>query len=167
MKINYRQGFGILEVVIASMILVTVVGAVVAMGSASVRGGITASDKTTAYNLVQECLEKARQVRDTAWVDTDPSTVWDSKIKETELSVLSECDDLTVGKPEVAYTRNVTVGPVAWYAPGETPPTYGISAANKVPDNVVKVTATVKWIGENGEKQISGSTYLSDWKGIN
>ncbi|MDO8513162.1 MAG: hypothetical protein Q7S37_01560 [bacterium] len=167
---NHRKGFGILEVMIASMILVTVVGAVVAMGSASVRGGLTASDKTTAYNLAQECLEKARSVRDGNWVDQNipTATEWNTNLTTANLSMLSECKTTSVGTPQVEYTRGVVVTNVPWFDPTSgDPPQYGVPLQDIPEDMVQQITVTVSWLGENSNQSLTGSTYLTDWKMIN
>lgn len=182
MKNIKRQGFGLLEVVISSVILVTIVGAVVALGAASVRGGLTASDKTTAYNLVQEGLEKVRALKDKSETD-GVNNSWDhylvsgfSKITDStfQLTALSGTTDSTykkgleqtapnmgsgekvsVGTPTVDYYRFIKIE--NWYGVAETPP----RSTGK------KVTCYVVWYSESGIKEIKGSTYLTDWKQIN
>ena len=166
-KMKYQKGFGILEVMISSMILVTVVGAVVALGSASVRGGLSASDKTTAYNLVQECLETARAVRDTAWIDGDSATDWNSSFVSNLGTSICPAE-VIIGTPEVKYTRTITTEEVSWYG-GTTGPKYGvITSPIFIPKNKTrKISVEVKWMGESGERKLIGSTYLTDWKAIN
>lgn len=171
MKVKRAQkGFGIVEVLIASMILVTVVGAVVALGSASVRGGLNAADKTVAYNLVQECLETVRGERNTAWTDGVANEWTAGMINPSDdkvLAVLKESEGCKskigeegIGTPKVSFTRELEIASVPWY-------TAAVPFQNSNPGKIIKkVTVKVTWTSEYGEKSIQGSTYLSDWKPI-
>ncbi len=185
MKNIKRQGFGLLEVVISSVILVTIVGAVVALGAASVRGGLTASDKTMAYNLVQEGLEKVRALRDKSETD-GVNNSWDAYLTltptGTHFAKISETSDLQlVSLPNVTddeYKKpldsngedmedgeKVSVGTptVDYYRFIKIEDWYDSTTrpAGK------KVTCYVVWYSESGIKEIKGSTYLTDWKQIN
>lgn len=174
MKKCYQKGFGLLEVVVSSMILVLVVGAVVALGMASVRGSSTASDKTAAYNLVQECLETIRAQRNTAWLDTSENW-YDHFLIDTRTNIIdssnfqisNKCGNVNSGGTQpVDYSRSISVSDVDWYGLANAP-TYNNGTV--IPqDKIKKVTVTVRWMADNGtNRTITGSTYLSDWKTLN
>jgi Tfp pilus assembly protein PilV len=75
----YKKGFGIVEVLIASVIIIMIVFALVAAGKAALNGLLLSEQRTQAYFLAQEGLEIARQVRDTNWIDSgDAKTNWNS-----------------------------------------------------------------------------------------
>ena len=71
-----KQGFGILETLLASGVLITVVSAVVGLGSAAVRAGQGAADRQIAYHLANEAVEIMRQTRDSRWIDGNGQTTW-------------------------------------------------------------------------------------------
>ena len=171
MKKHSQKGFGVLEVVIACMILVTVVGAVVALGNASVKGSVTASDKTVAYNLVQECLEAVRAERNTAWLDSTSAKWYNKFLSNPSTNTVNpsltggKCSSsVSVGTPAVSYSRSIRVDNVSWYSASPTPIT---DTSGTAPDRIRKVSVSISWIAENGStKTVRGSTYLTDWKAI-
>lgn len=78
-----KKGFGILEVLLASVIIIIILGALVFL----VRGIL---NKTTYYQerlqatmLAQDGIEKVRQIRDTNYIDANPATEWSSFVLNT------------------------------------------------------------------------------------
>lgn len=63
-----RQGFGLLEVLMATAIFIVVVGSMVTLSQLSVRNAVLANHRTQAYNLAEDALEGVRQIRDTNWL---------------------------------------------------------------------------------------------------
>lgn len=77
-KTNFKKGFGILEVLIASTIIITILGALVTVGTMAINTNEQLLAKAQATNLAQEGIEMVRQIRDTNWIDNDNSTAWNS-----------------------------------------------------------------------------------------
>ncbi len=68
-----KNGFGLLEVLISSAILILVSGAVISLNNISVKNTVVASERTQAYNLAREWKEQLKQIRDT-YVNDENST---------------------------------------------------------------------------------------------
>ena len=79
------KGFGILETLLASGVLITVVSAVVGLGAAAVRAGQQAADRQIAYHLANEAIETLRQTRDSRWIDGSGETTWKNEDPAEEL----------------------------------------------------------------------------------
>lgn len=175
-----KNGFGILEVLIAAMILVVVVGAAVALGHASLRSSALAAEKTTAYNLAQEGIELVRKIRDNSWVDDNTSTGWSNGLKVNnseygEYQLISapvwhlesvtrgEFEKIKIGEPSIEYTRKVKIDNVNWY----TAANLGLDSATfpNDPNKVIKkVTVIISWDSITGSRDLTAQTYLTDWK---
>ncbi|GEM_PF-3591960 len=96
-----KQGFGILETLLASGVLITVVSAVVGLGSAAVRAGQGAADRQIAYHLANEAVEIMRQTRDSRWIDGNGQTTWN--VDDAGAGVLGFCTEFPVqGNPDFA-----------------------------------------------------------------
>lgn len=66
---NKSKGFGIVEVLIASVIIVMVIFALTAAGRNSLFSTEYMSQQAQATYLAQEGIETVRQIRDTKWLD--------------------------------------------------------------------------------------------------
>lgn len=77
-KKSKKSGFGLLEVVLAAGILIIVIGATVTLANMAVKNSVISMDRTQAYNLAREGMELVRSIRDTAWIDGNPTTDWQS-----------------------------------------------------------------------------------------
>ncbi len=183
--VTNKNGFGILEVLIASMILIVVVGSAVALGHASLRSSALAAEKTAAYNLAQEGIEQVRNIRDTAWVDQQSDTDWSSGLNvngvqagQYKLDKIStgwhlinvaanatdnDFEQLNIGEPAITFTRKVFIEKVNWY----TGDNIGIDPVKFPgdPDKVIKkVKVVISWISVTGDRDLTTETYLTDWK---
>lgn len=65
------RGFSLIEVVVATALVVTTVGAVFAVASTTTRLTVLAQDRLIASQLSREGLEAARQIRDANFVVSD------------------------------------------------------------------------------------------------
>jgi len=83
MKISKKKGFGLLEVVIAAGIISIFAGGVVLLSVASLRSSVINKHRTQAAALAQEAIEGIRVIRDSAWIDQDSTTEWDTNIPLT------------------------------------------------------------------------------------
>lgn len=75
---NQKSGFGLIEVVIASGILVLIAGGSLALSKTVLNGTIKLSDRTAASYLAVESIELVEEIRDTNYIDENPATVWNS-----------------------------------------------------------------------------------------
>lgn len=74
--IKKSQGFGIIEVLLASVIIIVVVFSLSAVASSSLTATDRSADRTQAVNLAQEGIETVRQIRDSHWIDQDSTSDW-------------------------------------------------------------------------------------------
>ncbi len=75
-----KKGFGILEVLLAGVIIVIVLGALVFLARNSLNNSIYLQEKGQATFLAQEGLEIVRHIRDTNYIDEKNDTKWNSFI---------------------------------------------------------------------------------------
>jgi len=73
-----KKGFGIIEVLIASTIVIAIILAFTAVARATLKGTDDMNERAQAINLAQEGLEMVRQIRDSNWTDSNGNTLWDS-----------------------------------------------------------------------------------------
>ena len=81
MKKNARKqkkGFGLLEVLISTVIVIMMMSALVMIGKKSLSNTVYVQQRAQAIYLSQEGLEIIKQMRDTNWVDGKSNTKWDS-----------------------------------------------------------------------------------------
>lgn len=171
---NYSKGFGLLEVVLAAGILVIVIGATVALGNVAIKNSVISQDRTQAYNLAQEGLEIVRNVRDNAWIDSDPNTTFASVLTnggpyELVLNngkwALSptggDGEKIILGKTE--YKRIVNIESPGGQVDGLLRNTYNIdNTENGLLEKRIEVT--VEWQEYGVLWQVKSSTLLSDWR---
>lgn len=177
-----HQGFGLLEVVIASGILAMVVGAATSLIRSSLRRTILASDRTVAMNLAQASIEQLRSARDSTFIDQNPATNWDAHLPVS-------CDVQLPATVNQACSLKITLpqGAAGWPNPDPTigvdtvtegnqtfhreiyisvpPASYlqstGIVGVN-VQDVVRKVNVIVRW--DNDTQAVESETYLTNWR---
>ena len=76
--INKNQAFGLIETIMASGIIVVVVGAMTLVSSIVLKSSRQTSEDLMANYLIHEVFESARQIRGTNYIDQDPETGWDN-----------------------------------------------------------------------------------------
>lgn len=72
------KGFGIVEVLIASTVIVIILFALTSAGKNALAGSTGTQQRAQALNLAQEGVELVRQIRDTNWIDGNNATDWDT-----------------------------------------------------------------------------------------
>lgn len=83
MKKNHlKKGFGILEVLLAGVIIVTMLGALVVLGRTVLMNIANNVARAQATYLAQEGIEIARQIRDTNYIDGTNTTGWNSFVRD-------------------------------------------------------------------------------------
>lgn len=89
-KTNYKKGFGLLEVLVASVIIIFIAGALVVVGRLAVNGAETQRQKIQTAYLSQEGFEMVRQIRDSNWIDGDNQTKWSDLYLNTSTDKFGE-----------------------------------------------------------------------------
>ncbi|MEK9156012.1 MAG: hypothetical protein AAB360_01760 [Patescibacteria group bacterium] len=78
LPLKTKSGFGLLEVLISAVIIMTLLGALVTVGRAAMDTSDHLTERAQAAYLAGEGIEIVRQIRDTNWIDGDNATGWDS-----------------------------------------------------------------------------------------
>lgn len=83
MKKNHlKKGFGILEVLLAGVIIITMLGALVVLGRTVLMNIANNVARAQATYLAQEGIEITRQIRDTNYIDNTNTTGWNSFVRD-------------------------------------------------------------------------------------
>lgn len=92
-----KKAFGIIEVLIASTIVIIIVFALTAVANSSMKLSDKMQERAQATQLAQEGIEIIRQMRDTNWIDdntaTDTDTDWNSFIYDYNIGVWNNIDN--------------------------------------------------------------------------
>lgn len=165
-------GFTILEVLVASGILVAISGAMLTAGRASIRSHDLALERSQASQLLQEGFEIVRQMRDTNYLDgsgnawdsglttgADLQPVWDPDNRRWQLVTGPETVQID-GTTALTFTRSIRIDPATNLTP--------IKPAGGAPDIdpaqlARKVTVTVTWESQGQTWSETGMTLLTDW----
>ena len=75
-KQHYQKGFGLIEVLLASLVIITVIMALIYVGRLAISNSSEAQRRTQATYLAQEAMESVRQIRDSNYIDNDVATSW-------------------------------------------------------------------------------------------
>ena len=78
---NHKKGFGLLEVLLAGLIIIMMLSALVIVARAAIQNSIYLQQRSQATFLAQEGMEIVRQIRDTNYVDGDNKTKWNTLTK--------------------------------------------------------------------------------------
>lgn len=108
-KINKtRAGFGLLEALIASGIIIMVSTASVGLANGIIKSTATFNDRIVADNLATEAIEVAFWMRDNYINDNDTTTAWDYGFKNDDTPTTLSCNNNT--RPCDIYPVNSRVG---------------------------------------------------------
>ncbi|MEI8143180.1 MAG: hypothetical protein WCG48_00990 [Candidatus Berkelbacteria bacterium] len=180
-----KKAFGIIEVLIGSMIIVAVLVAIVGIGKMSLNAAEGNRQRIKATFLAQDALEKVRLMRDTNWIDGSAATEWDSVPNDTNNKMTDllkpastilyynfEADKLTkktdntffekintADQPQFNYLRQVKIDKVGSLLPEMDS---NITESDKIKNaNAFLATVTVKWGKDN---QIEIKEILTNWR---
>jgi len=175
-----KEAFGIIEVLIASAIIIVILAALTMTGRATLNSSSYLQERTQALYLAQEGIESVRQMRDTAWIDTDVNTNWGTianlsgdyaVIYSQTISGFVATGSANTGKnltvDGTQFTRLLTFSSVGGLIPNDTSQSGGsvYASTGVAPPNAKKVTATVTWSSvTGGDKSISVSEVLTNWR---
>ncbi len=171
MKHSDKPGFGILEVLIAGLIISMMLTALVSVGKMTTDSSRQMSEKTQAYYLAQDGIEQFRRARDSSWFNGTPGNninsltlamagsnvssmsgyvqkngnfVWDSAENEAETNFNL---DGTI------YRRRAEIEKISSIIPGDA------IARDK---NALRIKIIVYW--NNNTKSVEVSELLTDWR---
>lgn len=189
---KFKKGFGILEVMVAAMIIITILAALVFISHAAINNSVYTQQRAQATYLAQEGIETVRQIRDTNWIDSNSATQWDTLIWDGTKANLLKVDTTrsynialsgskygleVINLPSVpaetipipatngtTYTRTITIALVGNLLPKDTtPPPNPTDVWPAL--NALKVTTTVIWDSVVGNgKSISVSEVITNWR---
>lgn len=75
-----KAGFGLLEVLLAGVIIITILSALIVVARNSIDNSLLLQQRSQATFLAQEGIEMVRQIRDTNYIDGDASTKWNTLV---------------------------------------------------------------------------------------
>lgn len=173
-----QNGFGIIEVLIASSIMMVVIFAMTATGRSALRGTTYLHERAQATYLAQEAIEQTRQVRDSYWLDdsnvtnfeeftnyaVDSSKKWITFYDPTPSTFrIKEADDSNsnINIDNLVFNRTLSFAPVT---DGNIMPANGSFSNEARAQNAVKVTVNVSWQSSGQTKNISMSEILTNWR---
>lgn len=180
---NFKKGFGIIEVLIASSIIAIILFALVATGRAALRNSTDMQERAQALFVAQEGMELVRQMRDTNWVDNKSTTQWKTMVS-IDGNVMNDVNDnvayaikyLNTGtngnyylKPNSDKTLDqlVKVGNLETYRTvtinigsglGDLLP--NVAGTSVLRDSAMKVTVNVSY----GTKSVQVSEIMTNWR---
>lgn len=182
---NNKKGFGLLEVLVSSSIIILVLGSVVFVGRQALANSTYSQQRAEAIFLAQEGLESVRQIRDTNWIDGSNKTEWDDlsydnnaytalagqlsdnytlkyfnnvNVKQRYL-LTKEPSEETIRLDNQDYVRIINIAtPEGTILPGN-----GTNDVHK-DINALKVTVTVKWNFGGIDRTTNVSEVLTNWR---
>lgn len=77
-KRKFSKGFGILEVLISSAIIIVVLGTLVFIAQSSLTNAAYMQERAQAVSLAAEAIETVRQNRDSNYIDQNAATQWNT-----------------------------------------------------------------------------------------
>lgn len=75
---NHKKGFGLLEVLLAGLIIIIMLSALVVVARAAISNSLYLQQRSQATFLAQEGMEIVRQIRDTNYIDGSNNTTWNA-----------------------------------------------------------------------------------------
>jgi Tfp pilus assembly protein PilV len=173
-----RNGFGLLEVVVAVGIVILVVAAVVSLSQFVLRGYVTVGARTTAYQLAQQGVEVARAIRDTGTLDAKPNTYWDTglpvNVNSYRANFRVSCGQSAVCPWEllsnrteaitldgINYTRSIFIENAGLSGSECDPNCSGAAGENA---NTRKIRVNVSWTEGTRAQSVEITTFLTNWR---
>ncbi len=152
MKLKFKIGLSLIEVVIALAVVVTLAVSLIATSLITQKSSVTARNNSQATKLVQQNIEQVRILRDRRGFNY-LATITDSSCYTLNTSIADPVnwtlDSCSTGEAitfnNVVFTRKIALATIA---------------ANKK-----SITVTVTWTDSGGTQTVNNVTYLSDWEG--
>ena len=152
---NKTAGFALMEAVVAIVILGIVLVGAVGLITTAINEVARNRDRLTATYLTQECLELARNVRDSAWKQNLP---WDCAFESVPISECQQnLSEEVANIPGKGNPSRVEVG-------GELSKFNRELTVTTDGPQKMKVTCEVSWPKKSGTNRITISEILTDWR---
>lgn len=179
-KEKFKKGFGILEVLVSAVIIIIILTALVFVGKTALANSVYTQQRAQATFLVQEGIEQVRQIRDTNWIDSSNLTQWnslawvsgnrspitiegnyklDSNFPNRLISPSSPPEEITINS--TVYHRTINISPIA--ASTILPNNLSDVAINAT-SNALKIKVEVSFDSTTGNKTISASEVITNWR---
>jgi len=159
-KIKNKNGFTIIETIVAIFILTVGIIACSILADQVFRSSATAKDRLIAVNLAQEGIEVIRNIRDNSWLASDSTWKDDLPVGDWELSYDSSgVSDTYDGD----YLKVDTDGFYNYLLGSDTTFQRKITISH-IGDSEIKVEAIIYWVTRGTSKSITIVEYLYDWK---
>lgn len=177
-----KNGFGLLEVLISSAILILVSGAVISLNNISVKNTVISSERTQAYNLAREWKEQLKQIRDTYVNDNNSTTCFSKTLSSScttgeipfaedyvidsssSLVLLNDANRVYSQKnlDSVTFTRKIEfIDPLT-----VSPPITDFNSNIDVSSQIRQANIVVSWTEYNKEWSVTVPVLLTNWAAI-
>jgi len=159
--INKKQGFTIIEIIIAIVIIVSVFGMILSFFSLDIRNSERNRTRLQAILLAQEAMEAVRNFRDnTTWSGNGPGTLisgtsYHPVVASSGWGIISGSENTEI------FTRNIVFYNVSRGINDNIESAY--SPANNDPDTK-KIIVTVSWSDRYGLASESLTSYITNWR---
>jgi hypothetical protein len=176
---QFTNGFGILEVVVASFVLIMIITSSVTLTRMAIKSSVLNLDRVQAYNLAEEGAEITRHIRDTGWINGQnlSSALANGQYKLVFNNNNWNLQSDTAGEPIVldnkTYNRKIYIENVDGTVGGTALNTYlntNLHIDNTTNSIMKKIRVEITW-DEYNQTVANGNawnytllTYLSDWK---
>jgi type II secretory pathway pseudopilin PulG len=161
---RHKSGFGIIEVMVAVAIVVTVGGALFAVARNASKTIMMTQDQITAANLAQGLLERARGIRDKA-----PNVLQDQAIFQPRLNAVTLDGTVSTANSHSITVNNVEYSYALKLVDNRCEYENNNRANNTIPVTGIgyycKVYAQITWINpQSGTQTYQASELLTDWR---
>lgn len=161
--VSSNKGFTLIEVVIASGMLVMLVSGIFNLFFKTIYLGIYNEKKVQGYQLAQEGCEAVRNIRDNIWI-TDPF-IFNSDLAWEEFLYQSEGDKQVLKDENGNWVFEIFSDTNKYISLGSRNFERKININQSTEENgEVDVSCSVSWQENNGTKSIEIKTSLSNWK---
>jgi type II secretory pathway pseudopilin PulG len=166
-----KNGFGLLEVLLAAGLITILIGGAVVLGSVVFRNTQVNQHKMQAMYLNQEAIEAVKQIQRTNWVKQDPQIDWNQ--------------DLRAGVYSLPESKTANTWELRTYSSDNQKDLNGIKFDRKITienikadkkivkndsfrsgDIIKKVTSEVSWLDFGKTQSVKIQTLISDWKAL-
>lgn len=139
-----QSGFGVIEVLVSLSLLTVVVISLGYVSRVATKAWESASNRTIAYNLIQESFEQLRfQREENIYNGRDYN---DGMTNSSETVSIGEGSGRKFKKDLSFYKESANI------------------AGQSVNEGRTKVQLTISWNETSGNKKIEATTYFTDWK---
>lgn len=166
-----KNGFGILEVLIATILLVVIASSIVGLGKSLLRNNSLSGLNIEAYNYAREGLEIVRSARDTTWIN-DSIDLWDEDFCQQNTCYFEIDEDGNIvpveGEEEILAEDGTKY--VRYYEFSQLDEGSNIadlvssSVSHSIYSQSRKIKVVVKFYYGNSEYNIELFSLLTNWK---